>query len=126
MISKIVCKQDLIELLEIYKKFDYEVGGMLFGSKFLSKYTIKTLSFKKGKNIEISFFSKDKIIYIKPEKQILLGTWHLHPMQANVAPSSIDLHQWNSWNKSYIHIICGKKDFKIFNSRGDCIYEYVF
>ena len=117
-------KQDIIDLLKIYNVHQYEVGGMIFGRKKLNKYILMTLSFKKGKSTNINFSSNDKIIYQLPEKQKVIGTWHLHPMQMEVCPSIIDLQQWKSWGKKYIHIICTKKEFKIFNSKGECLYEY--
>lgn len=123
---KIKCNQDLIELLSIYRKFNYEVGGMLFGNIFFNKYIIKSASFKKGKKTEISFSEEDKKIYIFPHKQKLIGTWHLHPMQDEAIPSARDLYQWKIWKKYCIHIICSKNDFKIFNNKGVCIYEHLF
>lgn len=121
---KINIKQDVIDLIKIYNIYSFEVGGMIFGTKKFNKYTLNTLSFKKGKSVNISFSSGDKIIYQLPEKQKIIGTWHLHPMQLEARPSSVDLKQWNTWKKNYIHIICTKKGFKIFNSKGECLYEY--
>ncbi len=121
---KINIKQDVIDLIKIYNVHSFEVGGMIFGRKKFNKYILKTLSFKKGRSTNINFSSNDKIIYQLPEKQKIIGTWHLHPMQLEAIPSIIDLQQWKSWKKIYIHIICTKKEFKIFNSEGECLYEY--
>lgn len=121
---KIDIKQDVIDLIKIYNNYPFEVGGMIFGRKMFNKYILKTLSFKKGKSVNINFSSNDKIIYQLPEKQKIIGTWHLHPMQFKASPSIIDLKQWKDWKKNYIHIICTKKEFKIFNSEGECLYEY--
>lgn len=119
-------KEDVINLLKIYNIHQSEVGGMIFGIKKFNKYILMTLSFKKGKSTSINFSNNDKIIYQPPEKQRIIGTWHLHPMQLEANPSIIDLQQWKSWGKKYIHIICTKKDFKIFNSKGECLYGYFF
>ncbi len=121
---KINIKQDVIDLIKIYNNYQFEVGGMIFGRKKFNQYTLKTLSFKKGKSVNIDFSSNDKIIYQLPEKQKIIGTWHLHPMQLKASPSIIDLKQWKSWKKNYIHIICTKREFNIFNSEGECLYGY--
>ena len=121
---KINIKQDVIDLIKIYNTYPFEVGGMIFGRKKFNIYMLKTLSFKKGKSININFSSDDKIIYHLPEKQKIIGTWHLHPMQLEASPSITDLKQWKDWEKNYIHIICTKKEFKIFNNEGVCLYEY--
>lgn len=123
---KIDIKNDVIDLIKIYKNYKLEVGGMIFGRKIFNKYVLKTLSFKKGENVRINFSINDKIIYQLPEKQSIIGTWHLHPMQNKVNPSIIDLKQWERWNRKYIHIICARNNFKIFNSKGECLYEYFF
>ena len=121
---KINLKNEIIDLLKIYNSYSFEVGGMIFGRKIFNTYFLKTLSLKKGESMHIDFSYKDKIIYELPEGQKNLGTWHLHPMQSEAIPSSTDLKQWEKWKKNYIHIICTKKEFKIFNSKGECLYEY--
>lgn len=118
-------KQDIIELIKIYNIYSYEVGGMIFGKKIFNKYILNTLSFKKGKSSNVNFSINDRIIYCSPEKQKIIGTWHLHPMQVEAIPSILDLKQWKEWNKKYIHIICTKNEFKIFNNKGECLYEYL-
>ena len=123
---RIDIKEDVIDLIKIYNNYEFEVGGMLFGRKIFNKYVLKTLSLKKGENIRINFSVNDRIIYQLPEKQNIIGTWHLHPMQYKASPSSTDLKQWKCWKKKYIHIICAKDNFKIFNSEGECLYEYFF
>ncbi len=121
---KIKFENDIVDLLEIYNKYSYEVGGMIFGKTFFNNYFLRTLSLKKGDKASINFNDKDKRIYDVPDGLKILGTWHFHPMQEQAIPSPIDLKQWKKWKRNYIHIICTKKDFKIFNSRGEKLYEH--
>lgn len=123
---KINIEKDVIDLIKIYNNYQFEVGGMIFGTKIFNKYVLKTLSLKKGESVSINFSMKDRIIYQLPEKQKIIGTWHLHPMQYKARPSITDLNQWKKWKKKYIHIICTKNDFKIFNSKEECLYEHNF
>ena len=123
---KINSEKDVIDLIKIYSNYQFEVGGMIFGTKIFNKYILKTLSLKKGESVSINFSMKDKIIYQLPEKQRIIGTWHLHPMQYKARPSIIDVNQWKKWKKKYIHIICTKNDFKIFDNKGMSLYEHNF
>lgn len=123
---KINIEKDVIDLIKIYNNYQFEVGGMIFGTKIFNKYVLKTLSLKKGESVSINFSMRDRIIYQLPEKQKIIGTWHLHPMQYKARPSITDLNQWKKWKKKYIHIICTKNDFKIFDSKGECLYEHNF
>lgn len=123
---KINIEKDVIDLIKIYSNYQFEVGGMIFGTKIFNKYILKTLSLKKGESVSINFSMKDKIIYQLPEKQRIIGTWHLHPMQYKARPSIIDVNQWKKWKKRYIHIICTKNDFKIFDNKGMSLYEHNF
>lgn len=123
---KINIEKDVIDLIKIYSNYQFEVGGMIFGTKIFNKYILKTLSLKKGESVSINFSMKDKIIYQLPEKQRIIGTWHLHPMQYKARPSIIDVNQWKKWKKKYIHIICTKNDFKIFDNKGMSLYEHNF
>ncbi len=117
--------EDIIELIKIYNRYSYEVGGIVFGNKFFNHYFVKTMSFKKGKKIRIDFDGSDVKIYNIPNGMRILGTWHLHPMQKQASPSIIDLLQWKQWKREYIHIICTKNDFKVFNGVGEVLYEHI-
>ena len=123
---KINIEKDVIDLIKIYSNYQFEVGGMIFGTKIFNKYILKTLSLKKGESVSINFSMKDKIIYQLPEKQKIIGTWHLHPMQYKARPSITDVNQWKNWKKKYMHIICTKNDFKIFDNKGKSLYEHNF
>lgn len=86
-----MCSEDFIKMLNMYKEHEIEVGGMIFGRKILKKYNINSLTFKKGEAFKIDFSFDDKKIYQAPINQKLIGTWHLHPMQNDAAPSYTDV-----------------------------------
>jgi len=122
---KIAIKKEVIEILMMYKEFCYEVGGMLFGSNVFSKLSIKAISTQKGKPFSITFSNDKSKIYYPPYKQRIIGTWHLHPNQQNLNPSYVDLNQWRKWNKKYIHLLSNGNKLKIYNYKGDCLYETI-
>lgn len=120
--KRIKLSKTLIKLLKIYFNKDYEVGGILFAHRKGLRIVIDTLSFKKGNPFSIDFDDKDVSLFEVPTKHVIIGTWHTHPFQQEVSPSSIDLEQWDKWKKRYIHLIYNGEEIKIFTSKGEVLY----
>lgn len=114
--------KDLKKLLKIHYKANYEVGGIIFAKRKGIFLELETLSFKKGKNFYISFDEDDMQLFEKPIGNFIIGTWHSHPFQKEIKASIIDIEQWKSWEKKFIHIIYNEIEIKIFTSKGELIY----
>ncbi len=107
-------KQDVFKLFDIYYSSKFEVGGILFGKFENDIIHILAISLKKGTPNEVTFNSKDVPIFIVPEGMEVVGTWHSHIDQRNIAPSEIDYRQWSKWNRKYVHIIINHEECVVF------------
>lgn len=121
-LKKIKISNNFKTMLKIYFNNKYEVGGIIFAKKDLFNIYLETLSFKKGFPISINFCSEDIQLFETPKKHIIIGTWHTHPFQEKVQPSSIDLKQWKKWKKGFIHLIYNGKQIKIYTEKGELVY----
>lgn len=121
-LKKIKISDNFKKMLKIHFNNDYEVGGVIFAKKDIFNIYLETLSFKKGFPISISFNDRDIQLFETPKKHIIIGTWHTHPFQENVQPSSIDLKQWRQWRKGLIHLVYNGKQIKIYTAKGELVY----
>lgn len=120
--KRIKLSQDLKSLLKIYFKNEYEVGGIIFAKNHICHIKLETLSFKRGAPLSISFNDEDRNLFEIPKDNIIVGTWHTHPFQREIQPSSIDFKQWKRWKKDFIHLIYNGEKIKIYTSKGELIY----
>lgn len=120
--NKIVLSQEFKRLLKIHFNSKYEVGGIIYAKRKGFQVVLNTLSFKKGVALSLSFYDDDKFLFLKPKRHFILGTWHTHPFQKEINPSSIDLSQWKKWNRRFLHLIYNGTQIKIYNSGGNLIY----
>ena len=119
--KKIKISKDAKRLLKIHFKQEYEVGGIIFAKNKIFYTEIETLSFKKGAPLTITFDKQDTSLFEIPRGNFIVGTWHTHPFQKEVNPSSIDLKQWKEWNNKFIHLIYNGEKLKIYTSKGGLI-----
>lgn len=117
---------EVIQLLKHVRDYPCEAGGVIFGLKTISDIRLKTLSYKKGDLLSVTFKKNDYQIFYEPDYMEILGTWHFHPGNISSNPSFIDKAQYFMWGRKYIHIICNNLGYKIFDYRGRCIYEESF
>ncbi len=119
---KWIVSDSVMIMLKNYSRNNVEVGGVIFGDV---EENIVSISFKRGNYLNIEFKKDDTRLYLGPPNSFQIGTWHHHHKFDN-QPSAIDIRQWKSWNSDLIHIITNNVSIKIFNSKGEELYEQIY